>query len=90
MMPHRFNVYFYVNQENTYILKNVYLSEVWDESIPSEALSNDYGTNRWHVMMKYAVNQKMATLGFGERLLIAYQDYLEGHDNEEIYVTRVK
>lgn len=88
MLSSRFKVIFKVNNKVTYTLENVVLSEVWDESIPSEALRPSNG-NRWHVLMKYAANQKMASMQLGDTIDLAYQDYIEGHDNEEISVVRI-
>ncbi len=85
----RFDVYFYVNGENTYTLKNVHYTQVWDESIPSEALRPDPG-NRWHVLMKQAAIQDMRELDLGNSFPVAYQEYLEGYDNEMIYIIRTK
>jgi hypothetical protein len=85
----RFTVKFYVNHENTYTLENVPFDKVWDESVPGEALRPDPG-NRWHVMMKNATRGYLLNLDLNENLKIAYQDYVEGHDNETIVVIRAK
>jgi hypothetical protein len=85
----RFTVQFYVNHENTYTLENVPFDKVWDESVPGEALRPDPG-NRWHVMMKNATRGNLLNLDLNEILKIAYQDYVEGHDNETIVVIRAK
>lgn len=80
-------MYFTINNEITYILKNVYLDEIWDECIPLEALRPSPG-NRWHVQVKDITNMGISDLDLGTSTTIAYQDYLEGYDNEQIYVVR--
>lgn len=88
----RFQIKWFVNNEQTYVAENLRFSQVWDEAVPGEAL-RPYEGNRWHVMVKPAANQKMLGMYVNDSFAICYQDPHHAnpeYDVERIVVTRIE
>ncbi len=85
-----FNVFWYVNDENTSQALNLTAEQAYDVAIPGEAIL-PLTAARWHVMMRQAALQKMASLQPGESFKVCYQDphELPGYDTEVITITRM-
>lgn len=86
----RFQIKWFVNNENTYTAENLTFDQVWDEAVPGEALRADEG-NRWHVMLKQPAIQKMLSMYQGDSFRICYQDphVNPEYDTEVIVVSRI-
>ena len=87
----RFQIQWFVNDQNTYTAENLTFDQVWDEAVPGEALYAHRG-NRWHVMMKHAANETMLSMVQNGTFRICYQTppmNPEDFDTEVILVTRI-
>ena len=83
----RYIVEWFVNGEKTFSVKTVRAKNIYDLAVPGEALL-PVENNRWHVMMRQAVLEKIRTLGWSESFTLAFQDPDETltHDVERIVV----
>ncbi len=85
----RFTVYWYVNDQRTYTVKNIRAATAYDMAIPGEALYPSTN-NRWHVMMRQHALQEISLLGINgsDSVTVCYQDPLEGFDTERIVIVK--
>jgi hypothetical protein len=86
----RYTVTWYVNNQQTYTMKNIRAGPAYDIAIPGEALMPTQN-NRWHVMMRQHALQEISLLGVNgsDSVTICYEDQLDGYDNERIVVTLI-
>lgn len=87
----RYNVFWFVNAEQTSSCMNVSAQQAYDLAIPGEALMPVEG-NRWHVMMKNPALDKMEVMAVGDSFKVCWQDISPrpGYDTEIITITRVQ
>jgi hypothetical protein len=86
----RYNINWYVNDQNTSTALNLTAEQAYDQAIPGEALL-PLTAERWHVLMRQPALEKMASLKPGESFKVCYQEphRLPGYDTEVITITRV-
>jgi hypothetical protein len=79
-----------VNGETTSVLENVTVDQAWENGVPPEALRPE-PFNRWHVMLKYALRARAATMLEGETIKFCYQEPASDpeYDVEEVFLTRI-
>ena len=85
----RFSVYWYVNNQRTYTVKNVRAGAAYDMAVPGEALFPTQH-NRWHVMMRQPALQQISLLGINgaDSVAICYQDPIPGFDTERVVIVK--
>lgn len=83
----RYNIYWFVNNEQTYLIRNMRLNRVYNECVPPEVFSNEDG-NRWHIFTQPVVYEKLVDLMPGKSFTLCYQEPLEGFDTEHVIVER--
>jgi hypothetical protein len=86
----KFTIRFYVNSEQTCVLENVPLEQVYSLAVPTEAFLPIPGS-RWHVMLKQPALVRLRDLEEGEYIKIAWQDAPSNPelDIETTYVERL-
>ncbi len=86
----RYNVFWFVNSEETSSCLNVTDQQAYEMAIPGEALMPVEG-NRWHVMMKNPALNKMEAMSIGDSFKVCWQEQhpQPGYDTEMICITRV-
>ncbi len=75
----RYVVEWYVNGEKTYYVSTVRAKNVYDLAVPGEALRPS-ASNRWHVLMRQAALERIQQLGYGESMVLCYEDPCQTFD----------
>jgi hypothetical protein len=88
MFEPRYNILWFVNNEQTYLIRNMRLNRVYNEGVPPEALNSEPG-NRWHVLTQPVAYEKLVEIFPGGSFVLCYQESLEGFDTERIVIERV-